>query len=140
MKSYMSDALHYLNHITKDTWKEICDKYKLYSILVFGSIITDEFHDESDIDFAVIGQGVLSLRDKLSLELMLEKQCNREIDVIDLQDPNLDIFVKIQALNNGKTMYTTDEDVMLYQCIEETERYFRINESFYAMRRKELLL
>ncbi|BCN31831.1 nucleotidyltransferase family protein [Anaeromicropila herbilytica] len=135
----MADYMNYLNHITKEMWEDIAEQHNLYSIIVFGSIVTEDFHEESDIDFAVIGQDILTLDEKLQIELWLEKQLNRQIDVIDLKDPNLDIFVKIQALNNGISIYTSNQDVALKLCIEETEFFYRINESFYARRRRELL-
>lgn len=91
------NSMEYLEHITKEKWSDIAQKYKLNSIVVFGSIVTDEFHEESDIDFAVIGQDMLTLDEKLALELMLEEVLDREIDVVDLKDTTLDIFVKIQA-------------------------------------------
>lgn len=133
------NSLPYVSHITIDMWNTIADKYKLNSILVFGSIVTEEFHEESDIDFAVIGQAKLTLDEKLAMELELEDLLEREIDVIDLNDNELNVFVKIQALNNGITMFTNDQEDTLQKCIQETEYYYRINESFFAMRRKELL-
>lgn len=62
------NSLAYLEHITKDKWNVIAQKYKLNSIIVFGSIVTDEFHEESDIDFAVIGHDRLTLDEKLAIE------------------------------------------------------------------------
>lgn len=76
--------LNYINHITRDKWKTIAEQYNIDTILVFGSIVTEDFQQDSDIDFAVIGQSSLSLEQKLSLELDLEQLLDREIDVIDL--------------------------------------------------------
>lgn len=128
-----------LNHITRDTWNDIMKKFQLNSILVFGSIVTEEYNEESDVDFAVIGQDILTLQQKLAMELILEDLLNREIDVIDLNDTSLDIFVKIQALNNGIVICTNDQEESLNNCKEQTEHYYRVNASFFAKRRRELL-
>ena len=32
---------------------ELCRKYKVKTLSVFGSILTDRFNDESDVDFSV---------------------------------------------------------------------------------------
>ena len=132
--------LNSLDGITRDIWSKISDEFNLDSILVFGSIVTEDFYEDSDIDFAVIGQDRLSLEQKLAFELQLEEILEREIDVIDLNDCSLDIFVKIQALNNGVLMYTRDQNQTLSKCEEETEHFYRMNESFFAKRRRELLL
>lgn len=132
--------LNSLDGITRDIWSKISDEFNLDSILVFGSIVTEDFYEDSDIDFAVIGQDRLSLEQKLAFELQLEEILEREIDVIDLNDPSLDIFVKIQALNNGALVYTRNHNQTLRKCEEETEYFYRINESFFAKRRRELLL
>lgn len=33
-----------LNHIKNTVWKEACEKYNLNNIIIFGSILTEEFH------------------------------------------------------------------------------------------------
>lgn len=132
--------LNSLDCITRDVWSQFSDQYNLDSILVFGSIVTEDFHEDSDIDFAVIGQDRLLLEQKLSFELQLEAILDREIDVIDLNDCSLDIFVKIQALNNGIVVFTRNQNETLRKCEEETEYFYRMNESFFAKRRRELLL
>lgn len=36
-----------------DKLKTLCKKYKVMKLWVFGSILTDRFNDDSDIDFSV---------------------------------------------------------------------------------------
>lgn len=61
--------------------KALCNKHKVSSLFVFGSILTDRFNKSSDIDFLVDFEGV-DLHDyadnyfdfKTSLEDLLKRQ------------------------------------------------------------------
>ncbi|MEG0326267.1 MAG: nucleotidyltransferase domain-containing protein [Cellulosilyticaceae bacterium] len=128
-----------LNHIKNTVWKEVCEKYNLNSIIIFGSILTEEFHEGSDIDIAVLGAGKLSLKEILTLEMFFEDLLERPIDVIDLKSEGLDLFIKINILNTGVSVYTTDDRQSLEQMIDEVEIYYRDNETFFYFRRKDLL-
>jgi predicted nucleotidyltransferase len=66
--------------------KEICKKYKVKNFFVFGSVLTDSFSPNSDIDFIVDFEEkdpikytdlYFKLKDKL------EKILNRQIDLIE---------------------------------------------------------
>lgn len=119
--------------------ESISKAYHLNNIMLFGSVLTDSFHENSDIDIAVIGEQVLSLDELLELELYFEKKFDRMIDVIDLKNSSLDIFLKINILNTGKCIYTNDDNKSLEQLVEVTERYYRENETFFFFRRRDLL-
>ena len=73
------------------------------------------------------------------LELFLEDLLERNIDVIDLNSDNLDIFIKIDILNDGKSIYTTDNNKFLEKFIEKVDWYYRENEYYFKCRRRELL-
>lgn len=120
-----------LEHISK--------KYHLNHIMLFGSVLTDAFHEASDIDIAVAAEHILSLNEVLELELFFEKQFDRNVDVIDLRNERLDIFLKINILNTGKTIYTTDANQSLEEIRDATEWYYRENETFFFFRRRDLL-
>lgn len=128
-----------LNHIKNIVWKEACEKYNLNNIIIFGSILTEEFHEGSDIDIAVLGKEKLSLKEVLGLEMFFEDTLERPIDVLDLKNEGLDLFVKISILNTGVSIYTTDNEESLNQMIEDTEVYYRENETFFYFRRRDLL-
>ncbi len=119
--------------------ESIGKKYCLNNIILFGSVLTDAFHQNSDIDIAVIAENKLSLEEILELELYFEKKYDRDIDVIDLKKDNLDIFLKINILNTGESIYTNDGHKSLEQLIDETEWYYRENETFFFFRRRDLL-
>lgn len=128
-----------LKHIKPKVWQQVSEKYNIYDIVIFGSILTQDFHEESDIDIALIAHEKLTLSEKLKVELYFEEHLNRTIDVVDLKDDNLDIFLKINILNEGISVYTTDEHKTLFETMELVDDYYRKNESFFKKRRKELL-
>jgi len=70
----------------KDKIQDLCSKHKVAKLFVFGSVLTDEFNQASDIDFLVDFTGV-NLYDyadnyfdfKFSLESILK----REVDLLE---------------------------------------------------------
>lgn len=68
---------------------ELCRKYRVKTLYVFGSILTDRFNDQSDIDFSVNFDSESINRDNLDwadlfFEFMheLERLFNRKIDLV----------------------------------------------------------
>ena len=118
---------------------EISNKYPLTSMLAFGSIITDDFTEESDVDLALIGDSPIKLDNILDLELFFENLLNREIDILDLRSSNLDLFVKINVLNNGQVLYSTDNNKNFNMFYDENDRIYRENENFIYFRKLDVL-
>ena len=66
---------------------ELCMKYKVKALYVFGSILTARFNADSDVDFAVsFDKSLLSLEtyadNFFSLQFELEAIFNRPVDLI----------------------------------------------------------
>ena len=131
--------LEILDKLKSKELKNYLSKLDINNALVFGSIITDNFNEESDVDIAILGTSKLTIKEILKLELFLEDLLERNIDVIDLNSDNLDIFIKIDILNDGKSIYTTDNNKFLEKFIEKVEWYYRENEYYFKCRRRELL-
>lgn len=119
--------------------EDISRKYRLKNILVFGSALTDAFHEQSDIDIAVIAEAALSLKEVMELEMYFEEKFDRAIDIIDLRNNNLNIFLKIDILNTGESIYTNDNHKSLQELTDAAEWYYRENETFFFFRRRDLL-
>ena len=128
-----------LEKLKSDEFKAKAKELNLNTALIFGSVITDEFNEESDVDLAILSEEKLKLSKILNLELFLEDLLGREIDVVDLNSDNLDIFIKINILNTGQTIYTSDEDNALACLIDKVEWYYRENETFFRFRKRDLL-
>ena len=131
--------LEILDKLKSKELKNYLSKLDINNALVFGSIITDNFNEESDVDIAILGTSKLTIKEILKLELFLEDLLERNIDVIDLNSDNLDIFIKIDILNDGKSIYTTDNNKFLEKFIEKVDWYYRENEYHFKCRRRELL-
>ncbi len=131
--------LEILDKLKSKELKNYLSKLDINNALVFGSIITDNFNEESDVDIAILGTSKLTIKEILKLELFLEYLLERNIDVIDLNSDNLDIFIKIDILNDGKSIYTTDNNKFLEKFIEKVDWYYRENEYYFKCRRRELL-
>ena len=131
--------LEILDKLKSKELKNYLSKLDINNALVFGSIITDNFNEESDVDIAILGTSKLTIKEILKLELFLEDLLERNIDVIDFNSDNLDIFIKIDILNDGKSIYTTDNNKFLEKFIEKVDWYYRENEYYFKCRRRELL-
>lgn len=78
---------------------ELCKKYRVKTLSVFGSILTDRFNERSDVDLLVTFQpydpdnpGDFDyFRNYFDLKFSLEDIFNREVDLIEekaLKNPN----------------------------------------------------
>lgn len=108
-------------------------------VLLFGSTLNGDFTEESDVDIAILGRSKFSISEILRLELFLEDLLKRKIDVVDLKSDTLDIFIKINILNTGKSIYTIDNNDYLNKYMDEVDWYYRENEHYFECRRRDLL-
>lgn len=126
--------------ISKDLeLEEIAERYHLNNIMLFGSSLTDEFNEYSDIDIAVLGTNPLELDALFELEDFFENQFHRTIDVVDLRSESLDFFIKVNILNTAQVIFDSDSEKMLTSLKEQVERYYRENENFFYFRRMDVL-
>lgn len=66
----------------------LCQKNKVYSLFAFGSVITNSFRDESDIDLVVDinDDDPVSFTEKyFNLKFQLEELLKRKIDLLELK-------------------------------------------------------
>ena len=131
--------LEIFNKLKSEKLKSYLSKLEINNALVFGSLINGDFNEESDVDIAILGTSKLPLKDVLKLELFLEDLLERNIDVIDLNSDNLDIFIKIDILNTGKSIYSTDNNSFLEEFIDKVDWYYKENEYYFQCRKRELL-
>lgn len=74
-----------------ETIRTLCKKHKVARLFVFGSVLTDRFKENSDIDFIVDFQGV-ELYDYadnyFDLKNSLERIFKRKVDLLENQAIN----------------------------------------------------
>ena len=133
------EQLEILERLSEKEFIDYVSKISIDSILVFGSAITEEFNEESDVDIAILGKSKFNMTEILRLESFLEDLLERSIDVIDLKSENLDIFIKINILNNGEIIYSTDNNRSLEDLKEGMDWYYRENEHYFECRKRDLL-
>ncbi len=88
-----------------NTINELCKKYKVKRLFVFGSILTERFTPESDIDF-LVDFNKNEIDDYFSnffdLKYALEDLLKRDIDLVENQSLKNPYF--INSVNNTKTL------------------------------------
>ena len=67
------------------------------------------------------------------MELYFEKLLKRAIDLIDLKSDNLDLFVKINILNTGSVIYSTDNNLELEILKNKVDKLYKENENFMSV-------
>ncbi|MBF9253550.1 nucleotidyltransferase domain-containing protein [Pontibacter sp. 172403-2] len=87
---------------------ELCQLHKVDRLFVFGSVLTDEFHEESDIDFLVKFGSKISLYhhfdNYMEFKESLEKLLQRPIDLVEEQTVKNPIL-KRSIDKNKKLLY-----------------------------------
>jgi len=71
-----------------DAIRELCKDYHVAEMYVFGSVLTDHFSPDSDIDFLVRFSGVDPLEyfdNFMDLKEALEKLLSRSVDLVEVQ-------------------------------------------------------
>lgn len=81
----------------------------------------------------------MNLENILEIELYFEDILKREIDVIDLKSDSLDLFLKINILNNGKVLYTRDENKVLEEFKNAVDWIYRENKDYIFFRKRDVL-
>jgi predicted nucleotidyltransferase len=135
----INDKTIILDKLKSAEFLKFISKFDISSIIVFGSLCTDEFNEASDVDIAILTENKISLDCILDIELFLEKFLRRPIDVLDLKSDNLDLFIKINILNDGKVLFTKDNNKLLEQLCEEINRIYKENEDYMFFRRVDVL-
>ena len=70
--------------LTPEQLYEFCQRWQVAELSLFGSVLRDNFHDESDIDFLVLFQPAAeySLFDHFDMQEELAELVQRPVDLI----------------------------------------------------------
>ena len=76
----------------------LCENHKVKQLFLFGSILTDNFNDKSDIDFLIQFYDVELANyfdNYMDFKESLEKLFNRSVDLVENQSIKNPIFRKV---------------------------------------------
>jgi uncharacterized protein len=87
---------------------EFCRKWKIAELSLFGSVLRDDFCEESDIDVLVTfsGDAEWSLFDYVDMREELKEIFGRDVDLVEassLRNP----FRRIEILNTRRIVYVS---------------------------------
>ncbi len=89
-----------------DDLKSICQTLKIKRLYIFGSAVSEEFNDRSDIDFLISFDDNLSVEEYtnnyFSLHYKLKELFNREIDIVTERTLSNPYF--IESINETKKL------------------------------------
>lgn len=136
--SINSEKNNIINKLNSSKFHNLIEFYNINNVILFGSLVTDEFNEESDVDIAILSSEPLSLDTILKLELFLENYLERDIDIIDLKNSDLNMFVKIKILNSGKVIYSKNPHE-LEDFKTQVEWIYRENEDYIYFRKRDVL-
>ncbi|HPN18556.1 MAG TPA: nucleotidyltransferase domain-containing protein [Chitinophagales bacterium] len=77
------------------------------AIYLYGSIITEYFNSESDIDIAVLLDKKIDFLELFELNSNLAKELGKDIDLVQLD--NVSTVLQFQVIQNGKRIFCNDE-------------------------------
>ena len=76
----------------------LCENHKVKQLFLFGSILTDNFNDKSDIDFLIQFYDIELMNyfdNYMDFKESLEKLFNRSVDLVENQAIKNPIFRKV---------------------------------------------
>ena len=125
-----------LSIINSQGFKDLFLNRGITNVIIFGSLANKEFTQESDVDIAIISKEPISFNDELILTQRLEELLDREIDLIDINDENINNLIKISALNSK---FIVLKDQLLDDAILFYETLYKDNEEFWRILDREVL-
>jgi predicted nucleotidyltransferase len=106
LTTVMSDRCN----VTRSQIIDFCQQWKIVEFALFGSVLRDDFRDDSDIDVSVTlapNHG-LNLFDWMDMQPELENLFKREIDLVDkrgLKNP----YRRSEIMNTRQIIYASQQ-------------------------------
>jgi len=125
-----------LSIVNSQSFKDLFIKRDITNVIIFGSLANGDFTTESDVDIAIISKAPISFSDELILTQELEELLDRNIDLIDINDENINNLIKISALNSR---FIILKDHLLDEAILFYENLYKDNEEFWRILDREVL-
>jgi uncharacterized protein len=92
----------------QDQINSLCAAYSVKMLYAFGSVLTPNFNDESDIDFIVVFDDQKSIpnyaKNYFNFQFSLENLLKREVDVLE-EDAIKNPFFKAEVFQSRTLIY-----------------------------------
>lgn len=100
----------------REELKNLCFKHHVEELYVFGSILTEFFKDESDIDFLVKFGNVDSYEyfdNYMDFKESLEELFDRDVDLVEMQTLKNPILIRSINKNKSKIYGRSDSKMVV---------------------------
>jgi len=122
--------------ITSENFKKLFLNKDITNVIILGSLAIGDFTQESDVDIAIISKNKISFNVELKLTQELEELLDRNVDLIDINDENINNLIKISALNSK---FIILKDNLLDEAILFYDNLYKDNEEFWRILDMEVL-
>lgn len=91
--------------------EDFCRRWKIKEFSLFGSVLTDEFRSDSDVDVLIrfLSNTGWSLYDWVDMREELQEIFGRKVDLVAEEGLRNPFFIE-SINNNRKTLYVSSED------------------------------
>ena len=100
-----------INFLKSEQSITLFKKQNINSVMLFGSIVTQDFEEYSDVDIAILSKTKIALVDIMDLEETISSMINREVDIVNLNDDEMDLRFKVSVYDNGMLIYNDELDL-----------------------------
>ena len=133
---YLKDKAVILSIVNSQNFRDLFINIGITNVIIFGSLANGDFTAESDVDIGIIAKTSITFNDELKLTQKLEELLDREIDLIDINDENINNLIKISALNSK---FIVLKDNLLDEAMIFYDNLCKDNEEFWRILDREVL-
>ena len=98
----------------------------LQAVYLFGSVVTEHFTDESDIDLAILASDTLDPLVRWEILQQLGADLNRDVDLVDLTIATT--VMQFQVVSTGERIFATDPAAMEWWELKVYQLYLTLND------------
>lgn len=98
----------------------------LRAAYLFGSVVTEHFTDDSDIDVAVLTSEPLDALQRWQLLQQLAIRLNRDVDLVDLSAAST--VMQFQVVSTGERIFSADANAMEWWELKVYQLYLTLND------------
>ena len=98
----------------------------LRAVYLFGSVVTEHFTEDSDIDIAVLTFEPMDALLRWELIQQLAIALNRDVDLVDLSTAST--VMQFQVVSTGERIFTADATTMEWWELKVYQLYLTLND------------